>query len=311
MSQQPYDPMSEATVELTKRQAAGGNAPNPFGPSDPSDSSDETVLNLGRVHGQDLYGTPTLPLASPAPPYPASAYPVMDAPVMDAPVGPGPGYGYPVPDYVPPPYGAAYGQVRRSNGAAIAGIVLGVIALLLCLIPLVNLFGAVLGLIGLICGIVGWASAGRRGSGRGLAIAAVVLSVVASVGVVVSWIVVGAWVDSFDEMNDLASGQATEQILAEDLRVDIGTFTGTESSYGVVTSRLPVTVTSTATDDHSYTIEITARAADGTVIDEDTDWITLLEPGDSEVVSMFEYADADDLDALRTATFEITSVGQY
>jgi len=63
-----------------------------------------------------------------------------------------------------------------TNGMAVAGFVLALIGLLLCWVPVVNLFGDFLAVLGLVFGGIGM-TGGR--SGRGLAIAAVVMAIVA------------------------------------------------------------------------------------------------------------------------------------
>jgi uncharacterized membrane protein len=68
--------------------------------------------------------------------------------------------------------------VKGGNGMAVAGLVLGIVALLLCWFPPA---GVVLGLVGLVLSIVGLAKSRSRGSGRGAAIAGLILSIVAIV----------------------------------------------------------------------------------------------------------------------------------
>ncbi len=82
----------------------------------------------------------------------------------------------------PPPY-ASYPQPGNRNGLAVAGLVLGLVALALCWVPIV---GAVLGVLGVVFGAVGLRSAGRHaGSGRGLALAGTICGAVATVVCVV------------------------------------------------------------------------------------------------------------------------------
>jgi hypothetical protein len=65
----------------------------------------------------------------------------------------------------------------EQNGMAVAGFVLALIGLLLCWVPVINLFGDFLAVLGLVFGGVGM-SRGRNG-GKGLAIAAVAMALVA------------------------------------------------------------------------------------------------------------------------------------
>jgi hypothetical protein len=78
---------------------------------------------------------------------------------------PAPGYGY-----GPPPQ-------QRSNGLAIAGLVCGIVGLLL--------FGIVLGPLSLIFGWIGLNRSRQGASGRGMAIAAIVLGILDTVAAVI------------------------------------------------------------------------------------------------------------------------------
>ena len=77
------------------------------------------------------------------------------------PAAPPPSYGYPQ----PPP--------RQSNGLAIASLVCGIIGLLV--------FGIILGPLAIIFGSVGISRASRGASGKGMAIAGLILGVIATV----------------------------------------------------------------------------------------------------------------------------------
>ncbi len=98
--------------------------------------------------------------------------------------------GYPPPDRHLPP--------RRTNPLAITGLVLAIVGLVLCLVPVINLLAAVLALAGLVLGVTGLVKARTLGGDRGLSIAAIVLSVVAGIGVVVSQIF---FVAALDELS--------------------------------------------------------------------------------------------------------------
>lgn len=71
------------------------------------------------------------------------------------------------------------------SGIAIAGFILGLIAILTSFIPIVNNFSMLLAVLGLIFGIVGLVGISRgKKSGKGLAIAAIVICVVSGAIVV-------------------------------------------------------------------------------------------------------------------------------
>lgn len=83
-------------------------------------------------------------------------------------------------------------QAAVGNGFAIAALVLGIIAVLGCPIPVVNIFSALLAILALIFGILGLVRSKTRNAGRGASIAGLILAVVAIIGVIVSNILFGA-----------------------------------------------------------------------------------------------------------------------
>jgi len=91
-------------------------------------------------------------------------------------VNPMGGQSTPAPQVVP-----AQVDVKGPNGLAVAGFVLALLGALSSFIPIVNLGGDFLALLGLIFGIVGLVQSGKRGAGKGLAVAAIILAVAAFV----------------------------------------------------------------------------------------------------------------------------------
>ena len=114
----------------------------------------------------------------------------------------GPPYGYPE---AQPPYGA---PPKKGAGLAIASMVLGIIALLLSWIPIINNVAAVLAVVGLGLGIPAliWARRGTHG-GTGMAITGLVTSVLAIVLVIATQLL---FVKALDE-----AGTSLEEAIAE------------------------------------------------------------------------------------------------
>jgi len=132
--------------------------------------------------------------------YPAPApNPSYGPPSYGPPAGP-PSYGPPA----GPPYGPPAGPPQQKGAAlAIASMVLGIIALLLSWIPIINNVAAIVALVGLGLGIPALIFA-RRGthSGTGLAITGLVTSVVALVLVVVTQLAFAEVIDEVDRAID-------------------------------------------------------------------------------------------------------------
>jgi hypothetical protein len=113
------------------------------------------------------------------------------------------------PPYGPPPggypqYGGQQLDPRKGSGLAISALVLGIIALFLCWLPIVNNFAAILAVVGLALGVPALISARRgRRTGSGLAIASVILSALALVGVLSTQALYSSVID--DVTNDLSN----------------------------------------------------------------------------------------------------------
>ncbi|MFD0637194.1 DUF4190 domain-containing protein [Catenulispora yoronensis] len=159
--------------------------------------------------------TPSTPVSPTTPATPASPYPGLPRAAPGTgpdrirprpatrpsarvrPAGPGygpPGYGPPAPGYgppgyPPPPYGPYL--VRKTNGMAVTGMVLGIVSLVLFW---AWFFGPVLAVLGLIFSGVGISQCGRTGQeGKGMAIAGLVCSLISAS----LWVLLVIAVESF------------------------------------------------------------------------------------------------------------------
>jgi hypothetical protein len=138
-----------------------------------------------------------------------------DPPSYGPPSGPPP-YG---PPSGPPPYGPP--PTKKGAGLAIASMVVGIIALLLSWIPIINNLAAILAVVGLGLGIPALIRA-RRGTagGTGMAITGLVTSVLAIVLVIVTQLL---FVKALDE-----AGVSLDEAIA-DVEAEAGTGAGAEA----------------------------------------------------------------------------------
>lgn len=132
-------------------------------------------------------------------PYPPQGPPPQGPP----PYGPPPGGGN-------PQYGGQQLGPRKGSGLAISALVVAIIALLLCWVPIVNNFAAVLAVVGLALGIPALVSA-RRGkrTGSGLAVASVILSALALVGVLATQAFYVSVIDDISSSDPISDAEAT------------------------------------------------------------------------------------------------------
>lgn len=234
--------------------------------------------------------------------------PAQDAPVPPAPGGPA----QPVPGYPAPQ------APRRGNAMAITGFVIAGVSLILCFIPIINTFAFFLALVGLVFGIVGLVRTRKGATRKGLAVTAVIVSVVSGAGVLVSQAVYGAMADSvsqsLDDVSgdlDKMSGDATEQVLADDVSVEIGDYTATKDEYGLVTTSLPVTLTNTSDETQSFDVTVEAVDDEGNRVADDVAYVSELRAGQSETVDVFQYVEEGDLSDMKSADFEVVEASAY
>lgn len=77
---------------------------------------------------------------------------------------------------------------KAGKGLGIAGLVLGILGLVLCWIPIIGVLGLILAVVGLILSVVGMIQANKNNGAKGVIIAALVLSVIATgIGAWVQW----------------------------------------------------------------------------------------------------------------------------
>ncbi|MFI8522843.1 FxLYD domain-containing protein [Promicromonospora sukumoe] len=232
----------------------------------------------------------------------------------------------PVPPSTPapqPPQGYVPPAQPRGNASAITGFILALVALFLCLIPIINNFAAGLAVLALIFGIVGLIRTRRgRSHYRGLAIAAIIVSVVATGGVIGSQAFYVSTIDAvsegvdeagaeFDSDMDKMDGSATEEILKNNLTVKIGSFEATTDDLGMVESTLPVKITNKADKPYSYDVSVEAVDKSGDRIEEDLATTNTLKPGQSQSFDLFLAPAEKNVDKLESAKFQVFEVSQY
>lgn len=135
------------------------------------------------------------PPGFPAPGFPAPQYPAPPAPVVHGPqAGYGPAQpGYGPPGYPPPYYGPPM-MARKTNGMAVAGMVIGILSLVLFW---AWFLGPVLAVLGIIFSSVGISQCNReRQEGKGMAIAGLVCSLISAAFWVVLVIAVASFLHS-------------------------------------------------------------------------------------------------------------------
>jgi hypothetical protein len=150
---------------------------------DPADPPEPVSLNKPAAPFDPYrYGAPEHPVPAEYAPLGYTPPPVTAA--APPPYAPRPGYGAPgypgpgAPGYsyqAPPGYAQQYPQPRTGNGKAIAGLVLGILAIVLCWTSVLDVVFVALAVI---FGLLGLGEAKRGGGGRGMAISGLVCAVI-------------------------------------------------------------------------------------------------------------------------------------
>lgn len=204
---------------------------------------------------------------------------------------------------------------KPRSGFAIAALVLGIVAAATSFMPIINNASFFIALIGLILAIVAIAGIRKgKNSGKGLAVAGLVLSIVAGLLVLGTQAfysaVLNEAVDQSTQQLNKMTGDATDDILGVDVEVTIGDYSISKDQYGLVKSDLPVTVKNLLNEPSSFWINIEAVDANGSRINDDTVIVNDLGAGQSTKLDAFAFVSSDDYEAMKNASFNIISVSE-
>ncbi len=197
---------------------------------------------------------------------------------------------------------------QKTSGWAIAAFIIGIVGISLSFIPIVNNASFFLGALAVIFGIIGVA---KKKVSKVLAIIALVLGI-ASIIITIS--LQSSWSKSLDETSkklDKTFGSATEEVLAEDVKVEIGTFQCSTDQYGLTDTKLELKVTNITDERQSYNFTIEALDPNGSRIDTDTVFANDVAPDQTVTCQAFTLVTSDTATALQNATFTIIEASAY
>lgn len=195
----------------------------------------------------------------------------------------------------------------KKSGLSTAGMVLGIVGIVLSFIPIINNIAFFLGILAVIFGIIGLV----KKAGKGKAIAGLVLGILA---IVITLAMQSAVSDAIDETSkelDKITGNSTEEVLKNDANVTLGNLQITKGEYGLNDTKMVVTVKNITNKKMSYSFHIEAVDADGKRIDEDYVYANDLSAGQTQDFEIFTYIEDSKLDAMRSATFKIIEASAY
>ena len=198
-------------------------------------------------------------------------------------------------------------EETKNSGFATAGLVLGIIGACTSFIPIINNLSFILGILAIIFGIV----ALIKKSGRGKVIASIILGIVAIAITLSAQKSVSDSLDNLSKDLDKVTGNSTEEVLANDAEVTLGSLEVTKGDYGITNTKLVVTVKNKTSEKKSYNFHIEALDSNGSRIGEDYVYANDLTAGQSQNFEIFTYISSDKLDAMKNATFKIVEASAY
>lgn len=198
-----------------------------------------------------------------------------------------------------------HAEVGKSS-LCTAGLVLGIIGVCTSFIPIINNLSFIMGILAVIFGLVS-----IKKASKGKMIATVVLGILAIVITFNSQKAVSDSLDALSEELSTASGENTEQVLADSADVVLGDFEVTEGEYGMTDTKMTVTVTNKTSETKSFTIQVEAVDSNGNRINQDYVYANNLTAGQSQEFDIFQYVEDEKLEAMQNATFNIVEASVY
>lgn len=203
---------------------------------------------------------------------------------------------------------------KKNSGLGIASMVLGILAILGCFIPYLNIGSFILGFISVIFAIIALC----KKSKVAMPIVGLVLSIIAfGIGVMVNGATTLVLKETGKELErtskelDKITGDSTDDVLNEDVSVELGSFNVTDKGYGIKDTEMVVTIKNISNKKHSYSIHVEAVDASGNRIDDDYIYVNDLAPEQTTTKKIFVFVTSDQIEAMRNATFKIVEASAY
>ena len=163
-----------------------------------------------------------------------------------------------------------------------------------------------MGILAVIFGLVS-----IKKASKGKMIATVILGILAIIITLNSQKAVSDSLDALSENLDTASGENTEQVLANDVDVVLGDFEVTTDEYGLNDTKLTVKVTNKTNETKSFSIQVEAVDANGNRINQDYVYANNLTAGQSQDFDIFQFVSSDQIEPMQNATFNIVEASAY
>lgn len=196
---------------------------------------------------------------------------------------------------------------KKKSGLATAGLVLGIVGICISFIPIINNAAFFLGVLAIIFGIIPLV----KKASKGKAIAALILGILT---IVITLTLQASWGKALDDTSkelDKITGDATEDVLKNDVEVTLGNFEAVEDEWGLSNTQLLVTVKNISDKKQSYSVTIEAVDANGQRLEDDTIYVNELNAGQTTTEKAFTLVTSDKVESLKGATFKIVEASAY
>lgn len=198
-------------------------------------------------------------------------------------------------------------EETKKSGFSTAGLILGIIGICTSFIPIINNLSFVMGVLAVVFGVIAFV----KRAGKGKIIASIILGVLAIVITINSQKALSDSLQTISDDINKATGNSTEEILKNDVKVEIGDFSVNKAKYGVTETKLTVKVTNITNTTKSFNILIEAVGSDDSRIMNDYVYANNLNAGQSQNFDIFTYITSDKLEAMKNATFKIVEASAY
>lgn len=194
----------------------------------------------------------------------------------------------------------------QKSSLCTAGLVLGIIGLCTSFIPVINNLSFFMGILAVIFGLVSIKKAKKS-----KIIITIILGILAIVITLSVQQNISDSLDALSENLDKATGDSTEQVLANDVDVVIGEFEVTTDEYGLYDTKLVVQVTNKTKETKSFSIQVEAVDEDGNRINQDYVYANNLTAGQSQKFEIFNFVSSDEIETMKNAKFNIVEASVY
>ena len=148
-------------------------------------------------------------------------------------------------------------------------------------------------------------------AGKGKVIATIILGILTIVITLSSQKAISDTLDTVSNSLDTATGANTEEVLANSVDVQLGTFEVTTDEYGLNNTKMTVKVTNKTSETKSFNIQVEATDTEGNRINQDYIYANNLTAGQSQDFDIFKFVSSDQIEKMKNATFKIVEASMY